>query len=137
MQGCVKGQTNILPGYIPSVPGVAAFPVAWKIWSKRKHPLMQQFWPAVEKLDRYLDLQLPDKNDWMGETPEAWLARVDWEVFRDDFWEEQLRAARTASEPAWEDLTRAGATASPGSAARKNSVRHRPTTPFWPVTVTA
>jgi CRISPR-associated protein Cmr2 len=96
---------------IPSVPGVAVFPWACKIWSKRRDPAMQRFWTAVEQLDAYLDLQLPKKMDWAGEEPEKWLARVDWEVFRNGFWEDQLRSAQAAKESDWETLAKIGAAA--------------------------
>jgi CRISPR-associated protein Cas10/Cmr2 subtype III-B len=96
---------------MPSVPGVAVFPWACEIWRRRKGGAIQRFWSVVEKLDAYLDLQLPQQMNWAGESAKAWLARVDWDVFREDFWQEQLRSAKAASEPEWEALANEGAAA--------------------------
>jgi len=86
---------------IPSVPGVAAFPWARAIWAGEEDAAFQKFWPAVEKLDDYLDLQLPKLQEWSRETAKDWLARVDWEVFRKEFWEEQGNQARESHEVEW------------------------------------
>jgi len=86
---------------IPSVPGVAAFPWGREIWVGPEDSAFQKFWPAVEKLDDYLDLELPNRREWTPETAKDWLARVDWEVFREEFWEDQLEQARESQESEW------------------------------------
>ncbi len=104
---------------IPSVPGVAAFPWAQKIWVKydgqpfaNPNCAFGQFWDALERVEPFLPLELP-KRDQFRESPKEWLARVDWEVFGEAFWREQVRASGDAEPPdgEWAEAAQQGLSA--------------------------
>jgi hypothetical protein len=93
---------------IPSVPGVAAFPWARTVWARHRddpfHPnsAFDRFWQAAEAIDEFLWLELPKRMEWKRESTSDWLARVDWQVFREEFWTEQINLARNERDPEWE-----------------------------------
>ncbi|MCP5517945.1 MAG: type III-B CRISPR-associated protein Cas10/Cmr2 [Verrucomicrobiales bacterium] len=100
---------------IPSVPGIAAFPWARRVWEKNREERFEgaafrQFRQAVIDVRDYLPLELPRRLDQTDETPAEWLKRVDWEIFREEFWREQLRVSRkqNPAQPEWEKAATAG-----------------------------
>jgi CRISPR-associated protein Cmr2 len=99
---------------IPSVPGIAAFPWARTIWARHKNDPFgannpfDEFWQAVEAVGDFLPLELPKRMEWKKESASDWLARVDWQVFREEFWTEQVNLARTERDPDWEEVGQRG-----------------------------
>jgi hypothetical protein len=93
---------------IPSVPGVAAFPWARTVWARHRddpfHPnsAFDRFWQAAEAIDEFLSLELPKRMELKEESTSDWLSRVDWQVFREEFWTEQVNLARIERDAEWE-----------------------------------
>ena len=93
---------------MPSVPGVAAFPWARTVWARHQgapfdaNSAFDRFWQAIEGIDDFLCLELPKRMEWKRESASDWLGRVDWQVFREEFWAEQINLARDERDPEWE-----------------------------------
>jgi len=79
---------------IPSTPGIAAFPWVRKLegLQSASNPklteALNQFQAAIQRLDAYREM------DFAKGAGKKWLRRLDWEVFHETFWENEIREAK-------------------------------------------
>jgi len=109
---------------IPSVPGLAVFPWARAIWAAPGQPGFEEFLRAVDEIGEYLDLELPKWTELDANHPNRWLARVDWEVFRERYWIDRLREAQREA-PVGSDFEERRWLAEKARAARKGAAALR------------